>query len=238
VAAIYSTFLQRGYDQVFQEVLLQGNHVVLCLSHGGLVGEDGPTHHGVFDIAFLRAMPGIVLLSPRDGAEFRTMLHYALARGKPIAIRYPKGGCGVVDRAVEPLQLGRPEVLAEGADGALVGYGPMAETALQAAELLARDGLKFTVLNARFAKPLDESFYGELSRRVPLIVTIEDHSASGGFGSAVLETLSRSGDAGKVRVLGVPDRFIEHGSSQELFELIGLTPEHIAAHARALLARV
>jgi 1-deoxy-D-xylulose-5-phosphate synthase len=238
VAAIYSTFLQRGYDQVFQEILLQGNHVVLCLSHGGLVGEDGPTHHGVFDIAFLRAMPGITLLSPRDGAEFRAMLEFAMAWRKPIAIRYPKGGCGAVDRKVEPLRLGRPEVLADGSDGALIGYGPMAETALQAAELLARDGLKFSVLNARFAKPLDEEYYAELSRRMPLLVTIEDHSASGGFGSAVLESLARNGDASKVRVVGVPDRFIEHGSSPELFELVGLTPELIAARAREMLARV
>ncbi|MFO0981559.1 MAG: 1-deoxy-D-xylulose-5-phosphate synthase [Planctomycetota bacterium] len=235
--AIYSTFLQRAYDQVFQEVALQGNHVIFCLSHGGLVGEDGPTHHGLFDIAFLRALPNLVLLSPRDGAELRAMLQFALGLNGPVAIRYPKGGCGVADRAVVPLELGQPEVLQDGPDGALVGYGPMAEVAMVTAELLARDGLAFTVVNARFAKPLDQTFYATLSRRVPLLVTLEDAAQRGGFGSAVLESLAEDGDAGKVRVIGVPDRFIEHGSNQELLDVVGMTPEKIVLRVKQWLAR-
>src|SRR5262249_10283895 len=151
VCVLYSTFLQRGYDQVFQEVALQRNPVLFMLSHGGLAGEDGATHHGLFDIAILRTLPGITLMAPRDGAELQEMFRFALKLRGPAALRYPKAQTAAPGRAVAPLELGRAEVLREGEDVALVGYGPMSEVALEAADLLKGEGCSCTVVNARFA---------------------------------------------------------------------------------------
>ena len=236
VCAIYSTFLQRGYDQVFQEVALQHNPVVLVMSHGGLAGDDGATHHGLFDIAFLRAIPGITLMSPRDGSELQEMVRFALAHPGPIAIRYPKAQTAAPGRAVAPIELGRAERLRAGDDVALVGYGPMSETALEAAALLDAQGCSCTVVNARFARPLDHALLDALLERHRLVVTIEEAALAGGFGSAVLEHAARreagqtaGHDAARARVLtlGVPDRFIEHGSRAELLAELGLTASGI-----------
>jgi 1-deoxy-D-xylulose-5-phosphate synthase len=232
VCAIYSTFLQRGYDQVFQEVALQRNPVVLVMSHGGLAGDDGATHHGLFDIAFLRTIPGITLMSPRDGAELQEMVRFALAHPGPVAIRYPKAQTAAPGRSVAPIELGRAERLRAGDDVALIGYGPMSETALEAAELLEAQGCSCTVVNARFARPLDHALFDALLERQRLVVTIEEAALAGGFGSAVLEHAARheAGQAGaheparaRVLTLGVPDRFIEHGSRAELLADLGLT---------------
>jgi 1-deoxy-D-xylulose-5-phosphate synthase len=230
VCAIYSTFLQRGYDQVFQEVALQRNPVLFVLSHGGLAGDDGATHHGLFDVAFLRAIPGIVLLAPRDGAELQEMLRFALGHQGPAAIRYPKATTAPAGRAVAPIELGRAEILREGEEVALVGYGPMAETALEAAGLLEKEGRSCTVVNARFARPLDERLLARLLADHRLVVTVEEGTLHGGFGSAVLELAARldashAGAGGHARVwtMGVPDRFVEHGSRPELLQDLGLT---------------
>lgn len=224
VCAIYSTFVQRGYDQVFQEIALQRNPVVLVMSHGGLAGDDGATHHGLFDVAFLRAIPGIVLLSPRDGAELQEMLRFALRHPGPVALRYPKAQTLAPGRAVERVELGRAELLREGEDVALLGYGPMAEVALEAAALLEPEGCSCTVVNARFARPLDVALYDRLLASHRLIVTIEEATVNGGFGSALLERAAQLDRAhARVVTLGVPDRFIEHGNRADLLQDLGLS---------------
>jgi 1-deoxy-D-xylulose-5-phosphate synthase len=224
VCAIYSTFLQRGYDQVFQEVALQRNPVLFVMSHGGLAGDDGATHHGLFDIAILRAIPGITLLAPRDGAELEAMLRFALTLDGPAAIRYPKAATAAPGRAVAPIELGKAELLREGDEVALAGFGAMAETALAAAALLEAEGCSCTVVNARFARPLDERLFERLLRDHRLLVTIEEAALHGGFGSAVLALAAQiEGAHARVRTLGVPDRFIEHGSRDELLADLGLT---------------
>jgi 1-deoxy-D-xylulose-5-phosphate synthase len=228
VCAIYSTFMQRGYDQVFQEIALQRNPVVLVMSHGGLAGDDGATHHGLFDIAFLRAIPGIVLMSPRDGGELQEMLRFALKHPGPIAMRYPKAQTLAPGRVVAPVELGRAELLREGDDVALVGYGQMAEVALEAAELLEAQGCSCTVVNARFARPLDHALFDKLLTSHRLVVTVEEATLNGGFGSALLEHAAQVDRAhARILPLGVPDRFIEHGSRAELLQELGLTPAGI-----------
>jgi 1-deoxy-D-xylulose-5-phosphate synthase len=210
---------------------LQRNPVLFVLSHGGLAGDDGPTHHGLFDVALLRAIPGIVLLAPRDGAELQEMLRFALSLDGPAAIRYPKAQTAPPGRAVLPVELGKAELLREGEDVALVGYGAMAETALEAAALLKEEGVFCTVVNARFARPLDERLVVRLLRDHRVLVTIEEAALQGGFGSALLELAARHDAKGaapaaqraRVRTLGVPDRFIEHGARAELLQDLGLT---------------
>ncbi len=228
ICAIYSTFLQRGYDQVFQEVALARNPVTFVLSHGGLAGDDGPTHHGLYDVAFLRAIPGIVLMAPRDGAELQEMFRFALAYDGPAALRYPKAQTAPPGRSVAPIELGRAELLREGDEVALVGYGPMAETALEAALLLEKEGRSCTVVNARFARPLDERLLGRLLADHRLVVTVEEAALHGGFGSAVLELAARQeGSHARVCPIAVPDRFIEHGARAELLHDLGLTADGI-----------
>ncbi|NQT86314.1 1-deoxy-D-xylulose-5-phosphate synthase [bacterium] len=234
VVGIYSTFLQRGYDQVFHDVCLQGSDVVLCLDRAGLVGADGPTHHGVFDIAYLRHLPGIILAAPKDGPELEAMLAAAVARGGPWAVRFPRGSVPADPLSdPSPIEVGRAEVLREGEDGAIVAYGSMVEPAIAAAQLLANDGLQVTVVNARFAKPVDVDLLAELADRVAVMVTVEEHSLAGGFGSAVLEALAgRGGSRSPVACMGVPDRFVEHGARGALLDELGLTPAGIAERVR------
>jgi len=223
VCAIYSTFMQRGYDQVFHEVALQGNPVILLMSHGGVAGDDGQTHHGLFDIASMRTIPGITLLAPRDGAELEAMFRFALRHDRPLALRYPKAPTAAPGRVVAPIELGRAEVLLEGEEVALLAYGVMSETALEAAALLAAAGIQPTVVNARFARPLDRAVIGRLLRDHRLVVTIEEGALHGGFGSAVLEVAAQEEALARVRCLGVPDRFIAHGTRTELLTELGLT---------------
>jgi len=192
VVAIYSTFLQRAYDQVFHDICLQRNGVVFALDRAGIVGNDGPTHNGVFDIAYLRNLPDIILMSPKDGNELKSMLKVALDSGKAVAIRYPRDD--IPDEKLNPqyktFEIGKAEVLREGTDGALLAYGAMVYPCLQAAEKLSEKGTEVTVVNARFAKPLDKELILELVRNHKLLVTVEDHVLMGGFGSAVLELVS------------------------------------------------
>ena len=239
VCAIYSTFLQRAYDSVIHDVAIQNLPVTFALVNAGLVGEDGRTHHGIFDITYLRAIPNMVVMAPKDEDELRHMVATAMAHDGPIALRFPRGaGLGVpTDGAATPLPIGTAEVLRDGGDVALLALGVHVPTAAAAAGLLAADGIEATVINARFAKPLDEACILDLARRIGRIVTIEEGVAAGGFGSAVLELLARHGVPCPVTVLGVPDTFVDHGKPAQLRALCGLTAEHMAAQARRLCGR-
>jgi 1-deoxy-D-xylulose-5-phosphate synthase len=239
VAAIYSTFLQRAYDQIVHDVCLQKLPVTFCMDRAGLVGDDGPTHHGVFDIAYLRPLPHMTLMAPRDEAMLVHMLHTALAHGTgPVAIRYPRGEAVGVPIPSSPslIEIGTGEVLREGERVALVGYGSGVGKALEAAEVLADRGLDVTVADARFAKPLDLPLLARLSAEHDLVVTIEEGVLSGGFGSGVWEALSEDGDgAGGYRFMriGLPDRYVTHGAPKLLHEEVGFTGEAIAGRVEA-----
>ena len=236
VCAMYSTFLQRAYDPIVHDVALQGLPVVFAIDRGGLVGDDGPTHHGVFDIGYLRPIPGIVVMAPKDEAELADMLHTALRIDGPTAIRYPRGngvGAPIPDRP-QVLPVGVAEVLAEGSRVALVGYGYGVQVALDAAGIVSESlGVPPTVVNARFAKPLDVDLLEQLAATHEVIVTIEDHALEGGFGSAVVEALP--GAAARIERIGIPDRFIQHGRRDLLLAEAGVTPAAAAAAALGAL---
>ena len=230
IVAMYSTFLQRAYDQVFQELCLQSAPVTIAIDRAGLVGSDGPTHHGVFDIAYLRHLPGITLMAPKDAPELCKMLGAALEWARPCAVRFPRESVPEDFPECAPVRRGKAEILEHGSDGLIVAYGSMVTRAIQAARLLRDDGLEVCVVNARFAKPLDEDTILELMERSPVTVTVEDGALAGGFGSAVLESASARGvSTGGVRRLGVPDHFIEHGLREELLDMLGLNAAGIAA---------
>ena len=237
VAAIYSTFLQRGYDQIIHDICLQKLNVCLAMDRAGLVGDDGPTHHGVFDIAYLRPLPNIVLMAPRDEAMLVNMLRTALTyEDGPTAIRYPRGeACGVPipdEPSVIPIGVG--EVLREGSKVALLGYGSGVAKSLAAADLLTDRGLNVTVADARFAKPLDVGLIAQLVGEHELVVTVEEGVLSGGFGSGVLEVISDQGLGGaRVIRVGLPDRFVTHGAPALLHGEVGYTAEKIAERVLA-----
>jgi 1-deoxy-D-xylulose-5-phosphate synthase len=234
VAAIYSTFLQRAYDQIVHDVCLQGLNVVFAMDRAGLVGDDGPTHHGAFDISYMRCLPNLVQMAPRDEAMLVHMLHTALSYDDgPIALRYPRGeGEGIpLPGRPEAIEIGRGELLREGERVALLGYGYGVAVALGAADLLADEhGVDPTVADARFAKPLDGELIERLAAEHDLIVTVEENVLPGGFGSGVLEHLADNDLLGATRVLrvGLPDRFVTHGKPALLREEVGLTPEAVA----------
>ena len=236
VCAIYSTFLQRAFDPIVHDAAIQELPVVFAIDRGGLVGDDGPTHHGVFDIAYLRSIPGLTVMAPQDEAELVEMLHTALRIDGPVAIRYPRGagrGVPLPDRP-RGVEIGKAEILENGERVALVGYGYGAALAADAADLVADSiAARPTVVNARFAKPIDERLMRQLAERHDLIVTIEDHQVAGGFGSAVLEVVEDLPT--RVLRLGVPDRFIDHGKRELLLEEVGLTPAAVAERAAAAL---
>lgn len=239
VAAIYSTFAQRGYDQVFHDICLQKLPVTLALDRGGLVGDDGPTHHGVFDLSFLRHLPEMTVMAPKDENELQHMFRTAIYSGRPVAVRYPRGqGYGVsLDPEPLPLEIGKGEILAEGRDLSLVAIGSTVYPALEAAKLLAAEGIHATVINARFVKPLDRQLITGAARATGNLMTIEENALQGGFGSAVMELLEREGITGtRIRRLGIPDRFIEHGSQSQLRSDLGLDAAGIVKAAKAFLA--
>ena len=234
VAAIYSTFLQRGYDQIVHDVCLQNLNVVFAMDRAGLVGDDGPTHHGAFDISWLRCLPNIVLMAPRDEALLVHMLHTALRHDDgPVALRYPRGEAEGVPLPLKPerIEIGRGELLREGERVAFLGYGYGVSVALGAADLLAEGrGVDATVADARFAKPLDADLVERLAAEHDLLVTVEENVLSGGFGSAVLEHLADRDQLGGTRVLrvGLPDAYVTHGKPALLRAEVGLTPEAVA----------
>ncbi len=227
VCAIYSTFLQRAFDQIIHDVALPNLHVIFALDRGGLVGEDGPTHQGQFDLSYLRLIPNVVLMAPKDENELQHMLYTALTLPGPVAVRYPRGsGLGVpLDNEFFELPLGKAEVLREGQDLLILAVGNMVHPALTAAEELARRGLSAAVVNARFVKPLDEELICELAAQTGRVVTVEENVLHGGFGSAVAECLADHGLRVPLKRIGLPDKFIEHGAPQILRQKYGLTPE-------------
>lgn len=225
VAAIYSTFTQRAYDQVVHDLCLQNLPVTLALDRAGLVGEDGPTHHGVFDIAYLRHVPNMVIMAPKDENELQHMIKTAVAHPGPTAVRYPRGtGYGVpMDQEIKKLEIGKGEMIREGGDVAIIAIGSTVVPSLEAAKRLAADGISAAVVNARFVKPLDEELIRQAAKPTGKIVTVEEHALLGGFGSAVLECLDAAGVMGiKSLRIGLPDSYIEHGSQSVLRKKYGL----------------
>ncbi|MGZ8434245.1 MAG: 1-deoxy-D-xylulose-5-phosphate synthase, partial [Candidatus Binatia bacterium] len=240
VVAIYSTFLQRGYDEILHDVCLQNLHVVLALDRGGLVGADGPTHHGVFDFAYMRSIPNLVIMAPKDENELQHMLKTAIDHSGPISLRYPRGeGWNVaLDERMHSLKIGKAELLRDGTDLVIAAIGTTAIPALRAAQDLAPLGINAAVVNARFVKPLDEHLFRDLLTKVPRLITVEDHALSGGFGSALVEFLADDGIAGvDVKRLGVPDRFIPHGTQDELKKICGFDKDAIAQAALQMMRR-
>ncbi len=231
VCAIYSTFLQRGFDQLVHDVCIQNLNVKFCLDRGGIAGGDGPTHHGLLDIAYLRGVPNIVLMAPKDEGEMRDMMLTLVEHDGPAAMRYPRGnGVGVsMDREPQLLEIGKGEILRDGGEIAIVAYGSMVHPSLHAAENLSREGIETTVVNARFVKPLDAPLLLALAHTKRLIVTVEEAYLAGGFGSAVLELLEENGLQDKVRVvrMGIPDRLVTHGDPKLLLAKYGLDTDGI-----------
>lgn len=239
VVAVYSTFLQRAYDSVVHDICMQNLHVVLGLDRAGLVGDDGYTHHGVFDLAYLRNLPNMTVMAPKDENELRAMLKTALALPGPVALRYARGSGVGVDLStplaeLERLPLGRAEVLREGSEVTLWAIGTMVQSALEVAEVLAKEGIEAGVVNMRFAKPLDKELLLEQAQRYGKIVTLEEGVLAGGVGSAVLEALCQAGLLGscQVKSFGIPDKFVVHGTKQQLFKDIGLDKASLVEQIR------
>jgi 1-deoxy-D-xylulose-5-phosphate synthase len=238
VTAIYSTFLQRGYDQILHDVCYQKLPVIFVLDRAGVVGEDGATHNGLFDLSYLRAIPNIIIMAPKDENELQHMLNTAFHYNGPVAIRYPRGeGYGVtLDEEFKKLEMGKAEVVLSGKDLAIVAVGPSVHFALAAAQMLREENIEAGVINSRFVKPLDAELVCRLAREVGKIITVEENVLAGGFGSAVREVLGESGIQGvRVKCLGINDTFVEHGSQAIIRKKYGLDAEGIIQSAREML---
>ena len=240
VVAIYSTFLQRAYDQVMGDVALQGAHVVFALDRGGFVGEDGPTHHGLFDLTYLRTIPTMKILAPSNEAELVDALHTAIELDGPVALRYPRGGGDGVALPDEPTswEVGRSVTLAAGTDVAIVAVGRMVGVATKAAAILAGSGISATVVNGRWVKPVDDRRIAELANSHRLLISLEENTIRGGFGAAVLESLSAAGIAVPTLTVAAPDEFAKHGPMAQLLDDAGLSPERVAVAVRTRLAEI
>lgn len=238
ITAIYSTFLQRGYDQIIHDVCIQKLPVVFCLDRAGLVGSDGPTHHGAFDISYLRCLPNMVLMAPKDESELRDMIYTATKYKKgPTAIRYPRGnGQGVpLKNNFELLEIGKAEVLQKGDDVAVLALGSMVEHAVLASKILADKEIHPEIVNMRFAKPLDEEMLLSVFSKFNKIVTVEENTILGGFGSAITEFAVKSRYKGDIEIIGIPDNFIEHGSPADCHKMAGIDPQSIASRIENLI---
>lgn len=240
VVAIYSSFLQRGFDQIAHDVALQHLHVVFALDRSGVVGADGPTHHGVLDLGYLRIVQGMVVMAPKDEQELRDMLYTAINSYKagPIALRYPRGASiGVPIRPMSPIEIGKSETLRTGTDVAILAIGNMVDHALKAADALAKEGISAEVVNARFVKPLDEAMINDVAARIGRIVTVEDGQIQGGFGSAVAEHLAQHHALSvDLHIHGIPDIYVDHGTQQQLWADLQLDPAGIANVVKDFLA--
>jgi len=235
VVAIYSTFLQRAFDQISHDVCLGNLPVVFAVDRAGVVGQDGATHHGYFDVSYMRMLPNMTVMAPATGGEMDAMLRFALDAGGPVAVRFPRGEALELDGVgASALANGQGEVVKEGDDVALFALGDMVAVALEAAGLLAGQGVAATVVNARFAKPIDEGFVGSVASGKKLIVTLEDNVVAGGYGSGIESIVDATEEGARVLVLGLPDSYIEHGSIPELLEQVGLSAGAVAS--RVLLA--
>lgn len=228
IVTIYSTFLQRSYDQIFQEVALQNLPVVFMMDRAGLTGPDGPTHHGVFDIAYMRAFPNMVVMAPADCNEVSAMLDFAIDLDMPSSIRYPKASAPKLGLETDKIELGKGQIVRWGTDGAILALGAMLEPALHAADKLAKSGIEVAVINPRFIKPLDEALLHKVFHECRFVLTLEEAQLMGGFGSAVLELANDKGwDTRHVKRLGLPDLFVEHGEREELLDAYNLTERGI-----------
>jgi len=235
IVDIYSTFLQRSYDQIFQEVALQNLPVTFVLDRSGLTGPDGPTHHGVFDIGYMRLFPNMVVMAPADEVDTRTMIDFAIEHDNPVSIRYPKATAETIEGARTPIELGRAEVIDWGHDGMIIGCGTLVTNCIKAAAILREEGLDVGMINARFIKPLDTETVLRALTTSPFVVTVEEATLMGGFGSAVLEAATDAGvSAAHVRRLGIPDRYIEHAERTEQLTELGLDVPGIAQACRQM----
>lgn len=237
IVAIYSTFLQRAYDQIIHDVCIQNLPVIFCIDRAGIVGEDGATHQGAFDISYLRSIPNIVIMAPKDENELPKMLKTAVALNRPVAIRYPRGKIKGNSFNIAPdiIPLGRAEILKDGDDAVILGIGPILYQGLDASSDLEKEGLKIGVVNMRFVKPIDSETIKMVCKKTKNILTLEENVLAGGFGSAVLEVISKEGIAVKTALAGLPDNFIEHGSQDVLREKYGLGEKHIIEKLRKLI---
>jgi 1-deoxy-D-xylulose-5-phosphate synthase len=238
VVAIYSTFLQRAYDQIIHDVALQKLHVVFVLDRAGLVGADGPTHHGTFDLAYLRIIPGMVIMAPKDEAELRNMVYTAVNHcDTPVAVRYPRGSVlGVkLESGFSKIEIGKAETIAHGEDLAILAVGSMVNYAEKASAMLAENGIKCELINMRFIKPLDTNLLNEIAAKFEKFVTIEENSLLGGFGSAVLEYFNDKNYKNEILRIGIPDKFIDHGTQPELHKLIEIDPAGIFSRISSFL---
>jgi len=238
VVAIYSTFLQRGFDQIIHDVALQKLHVVFVLDRAGLVGADGPTHHGAFDISYLRMIPGMIIMAPKDEAELRNMLYTSVEyKDGPVAIRYPRGSAlGVeIKDGFDLIEIGKSEKLTDGNDVALLALGSMVDYSLKAASKLREQGITCEVVNMRFAKPLDIFMLDDIALRHHKIITIEENSICGGFGSAVAEYFVSKNYKNDIQIIGLPDKFVDHGTQNELHQLLGIDPDGIAEKVKLFI---
>lgn len=238
VVAIYSTFLQRAFDQIIHDVALQKLHVVFVLDRAGLVGADGPTHHGTFDLAYLRIIPRMVIMAPKDEAELRNMVYTAAEHcDGPVAVRYPRGSAlGVkLEPGFSKIEIGKAEVISHGEDVAILAVGSMVNYAEQATEILAESGIKCELINMRFIKPLDTKLLDDVASRFDKVVTLEENNLSGGFGSAILEYFSDQKYKNDVLRIGIPDKFIDHGTQSELHKQIEIDPVGIVSRITSFL---
>jgi 1-deoxy-D-xylulose-5-phosphate synthase len=237
VVTIYSTFLQRAFDQIIHDICIQNLPVFFCMDRAGIVGADGPTHQGMYDIAYLRCIPNMTIMAPKDEAELQRMVVTGINHTSgPIAMRYPRGnGLGVplMEEGWEALPIGKGEILRSGDDILLLGYGTMVNTSLQVAEILSEHGIEATVVNARFVKPLDTELIFPLAQRLGKVVTLEEGCLMGGFGSAVLEALQDANILVPVKRFGVPDKLVDHAKPEESFADLGLTSPQIAEQVLA-----
>lgn len=237
IVNIYSTFLQRSFDQVFQEVALQDLPVVFTMDRAGITAADGPTHHGMYDIGYMRLFPNMIVMAPGDAQELTEMIEFAVEADHPTAIRYPKTNAEHIKRDRTPLELGKAEVIKGGQDGAVICYGAQLAEAKKAVELLAKDGLDVTLVNARFVKPFDSETILPILRESPFVVTVEEGALMTGFGSALLEEASNAGvDASHVKRLGIPDVFVQHGDRADILAELQLDSLGIAGVCRELAA--
>ena len=240
VVAVYSTFLQRAFDQIVHDVSLQHLHVVFALDRAGLVGADGPTHHGAFDLSYLRLIPGMVLMAPKDESELRDMLYTAVKYNKgPIALRYPRGSAlGVtLKNGFDLIEIGKAERLTKGDDVALLAVGSMVDYSLKAAEKLEAEGIHCEVVNMRFIKPLDTKMLDDIASRHEKIISLEESTLTGGFGSGILEYFAEKNYKNNILRIGLPDQFVDHGTQKELHHLLEIDPEGIIKKVKSFTGK-
>jgi len=238
IVDIYSTFLQRSFDQIFQEVSLQNLPVVFTLDRAGLTGPDGPTHHGTYDIAYMRIFPNMIVMAPGDQLDAAPMLQWSLKQTSPTSIRYPKAGLEIVEREHQPIEGGKAEIISEGEDGVFIAFGTLLGDCVRAAKKLGEEGLRVGVINARFVKPLDREAMFRAIEEMPFVITVEEGTIVGGFGAAVLEAANDAGlDTRNVKRLGLPDSFVEHAERAELFAQLGLDVAGLCRTAQEMAMR-